>query len=125
MSTEGYLVKDYHQSVKRYCQTLDLPNDHALIEAYRHAHSAENVWAEIKAGIRAVGILEMDMYILGNKVFMIVETPLNFDWDSAMSRLAALPRQQEWEDYVSVLQGCQPGTASTGKWKLMERMFQL
>ena len=67
----------------------------------------------------------MEMYILGNKVFMIIETPLDFDFDSAMARLAKLPRQQEWEDYVAELQGCVKGMTSAGKWHLMDRMFHL
>ena len=82
-------------------------------------------WKAIRDGIRQVGILEMEIYILGNRVFMIVETPLDFDWDEAMSRLSVLPRQQEWEDVVSVFQQCRPGESSDEKWKMMERMFYL
>ena len=100
MKTEGYKVKSYSQPVKRYCQTLSLRDNPELIEAYRKAHSKEESWPEIRAGIREVGILEMEIYILGSKLFMIVETPLNFDWDKAMAKLATLPRQAEWEEYV-------------------------
>ena len=124
-NTEGYRVQEYHQPFKRYCRTLDLRDDAQLIARYREAHSKEKVWKEIVNGIREVGILEMEMYIYENKVFMIVETPLDFDWDTAMARLATLPRQQEWEDYVAALQGCHEGMASTDKWHLMERMFYL
>lgn len=59
------------------------------------------------------------------KVFMIVETPLDFDWPTAMERLATLPRQQEWEDYMSEFQVAPPGASSDEKWVLMERMFHL
>src|SRR5574344_2436240 len=123
--TEGYRVKEYKGPVKRYCQTLDLKDDPALIAKYRQAHDSEHSWKEIRDGIRQVGILEMEIYILGNRVFMIVETPLDFDWDEAMSRLSVLPRQQEWEDVVSVFQQCRPGESSDEKWKMMERMFYL
>ena len=122
---KGYPVREYHEPVKRYCRTLDLRNDAELIRRYREAHSEEKMWREIIDGIREVGILEMEMYIYENHVFMIVETALDFDWDSAMERLATLPRQQEWEDYVAALQGCGKGLASTDKWHLMERMFRL
>ena len=49
--------------MKRYCQTLDLYDDKELIEAYvaEHAH----VWEEVKAGIREVGIVDMQIYIYG------------------------------------------------------------
>ena len=79
----GYKVKEYHQPVKRYCQTLDLKNDSALIAEYVKRHA--DIWPEIKTGICEVGILEMQIFLLGTRLFMIVETPLDFDWDSAMS----------------------------------------
>ena len=125
MKTEGYKVKSYSQPVKRYCQTLSLRDNPELIEAYRKAHSKEESWPEIRAGIREVGILEMEIYILGSKLFMIVETPLNFDLDKAMAKLATLPRQAEWEEYVAKFQQCAEGATSDEKWQMMERMFYL
>lgn len=56
---------------------------------------------------------------------MIVETPLDFDWNEAMSHLARLPRQAEWEDFVAAFQACPPGSTSAEKWQMMERMFYL
>lgn len=56
---------------------------------------------------------------------MIVETPLDFDWDTAMAELATLPRQQEWEEYMSIFQQCVSGATSNEKWQMMERMFYL
>lgn len=56
---------------------------------------------------------------------MIVETPLNFDWDKAMAKLATLPRQVEWEEYVAKFQQCAEGATSDEKWQMMERMFYL
>ncbi len=122
---QGYRVKRYEGPVKRYCQTLDLKDNPALIAEYRKRHSEGMVWKETLAAIREVGILEMEIYIVGNRLFMIVETPLDFDWDSAMKRMAALPRQAEWEDSMSVFQQAAPGASSAEKWQLMERMFRL
>ena len=122
---QGYQQKEYGQPVKRYCQTLDLKKDPELINRYVKAHSQYESWPEIREGIQSVGILEMEIYILGNRLFMIVETPLDFDWDEAMAKLATLPRQQEWEDYVAVFQDCRSGSTSAGKWQMMERMFYL
>ena len=124
-SIQGYKMKEYSMPTKRYCQTLSLKNNPILIEEYRKIHSEEKAWPEIRAGIRAVGILEMEMYILGSQVFMIIETPINFDWETAMNKLAHLPKQEEWENYVSRFQECVPGSTSAEKWKLMERMFYL
>lgn len=122
---DGYPVKQYGQPVKRYVQTMDLKNEPQLIARYRKAHSREEAWEEIANGIRQVGILEMDIHILGNRLVMIVETPLNFDWDSAMKQLATLPRQQEWEEFVAQFQQCDKNATSDQKWQMMERIFQL
>lgn len=104
---------------------MDLKNEPKLIAKYRKAHSREEAWKEILDGIRQVGILEMDIHILDNRLVMIVETPLDFDWDSAMKRLATLPRQQEWEEFVAQFQQCDANATSDQKWQMMERMFQL
>ena len=122
---EGYKVKEYKGPVKRYCRTMNLKDNPELIAEYRKLHSQEHSWKEIREGIKQVGILEMEIYILGNRLFMIVETPLDFDWDTAMARLATLPRQQEWEDYMSIFQDCEQGATATEKWQMMERMFYL
>lgn len=121
----GFQVQTYTVPVKRYCQTLNLRENPELIAEYRKLHDSNHIWPEVIAGIREVGILEMEIYILGARLFMIVETPLDFDWDSAMNRLNTLPRQQEWEEYVSVFQKVSLGMSSSEKWRPMERMFHL
>ena len=121
----GYPVQEYHGPVKRYCQTLDLRDNPELIAEYRRRHSQEHIWKEIPEGIREVGILEMEIYLLGTRLFMIVETPLDFDWDTAMACLGTLPRQAEWEDYMAEFQLVKAGMSSAEKWQLMERIFHL
>ncbi len=123
--TEGYRVKQYAGPVKRFCQTLDLKDKPELIAEYRRRHSEGEAWNEIIEGIKEVGILEMEIYLVDTRLFMIVETPLDFDWNSAMARLATLPRQQEWEDYMAEFQQTTPGTSSDEKWRMMERIFYL
>lgn len=121
----GYEQKVFGQRIKRYCQTMELKEGDETTTKYREAHDRFHSWPEIREGIRAVGILEMEIYILGNRLFMIVDTPVDFDWKSAMEKLATLPRQQEWECYVSQFQRCSADTTSDDKWQMMERMFYL
>lgn len=75
-SKNGYQVRKYNDSVKRYCQTLDLKDNPELIEEYVNRHSKLNSWPEIRAGIREVGILEMEIYIYNSRLFMIVENAI-------------------------------------------------
>ena len=122
---DGYIQKPYEGKTKRYVQTLELRDDPEMIKEYRKWHSEEFHLKEIRDGIRAVGILEMEIYILGTKLVMIVDTPEDFDWQKAMDKLATLPRQAEWEAFVAKLQGCRADARSDEKWQMMERMFHL
>lgn len=122
---KGYTTQAYHGAVKRYCRTMELKNDPRLIAEYERLHSESESWPEIREGIRQVGILEMEIYRWENKLFMIVETPIDFDWDTAMEKLATLPRQQEWENYMAIFQECKEGDTATEKWKMMSRIFHL
>lgn len=109
--------------MKRYCQTLELANDEELIRKYVKVHA--QVWPEVMAGQREVGILDMQIYRYQNRVFMICDTVDDFDWERDMARLATLPRQAEWEAYVAEYQGCDPSLPSASKWHLMEQIFHL
>lgn len=122
---QGYRVKQYHGPVKRYCQILNLKDDVKLIAEYRKRHAKGEVWPETLAAIREVGILEMELYNFGTTGIMIVETPLDFDWDTAMAKMAKFPKQEEWEAYMSVFQQADPGASSAEKWQLMDRIFYL
>ena len=121
----GYKQKHFDIPTKRYVQFLELSSDDEAIREYRKWHSKEYQWKEVRDGIREVGILEMEIYILGRRLVMIVETPEDFDWTSAMARLATLPRQAEWEAFVSQFQGCSADATSDEKWQMTERMFHI
>lgn len=122
---DGYLQKNFGQQTKRYCQKLELSTDPKLIEWYREVHRPENSWREISAGIREIGILEMEIYIFDNMLFMVVDTVADFEWDSAFKRLATMDRQQEWESHVSQFQMSDIDATSAEKWTLIERIFKL
>ena len=107
--------------MKRYCQTLQLVDDEQLIAQYVETHA--HVWPEVIEGQRQVGILDMQIFRKGRQLFMICDTVDGFDWERDMARLAALPRQAEWEAYVAHFQGCDPDAPSSAKWQLMERIF--
>lgn len=107
--------------MKRYCQTLTLVDDPEMVAKYVDAHA--HVWPEIVQGQREVGILDMQIYRKGCSLFMIMDTVDEFDFERDMAKLATLPRQAEWEAYVSQFQGCAAGARSDEKWQRMERIF--
>ena len=122
---EGYVQTISDGKIKRYVQFLEISDDPELIAQYRKWHSQEYNWKEVRDGIREVGILEMEIYLLGSRLVMIVDAPVDFRWSEAMKRLAPLPRQAEWEALVSKFQGCRPDARSDEKWQPMERIFRL
>ena len=107
--------------MKRYCQTLTLVENEEMIQKYVEAHA--HVWPEIIQGQREVGILDMQIYRKGRSLFMIMDVKDDFDFQKDMAKLATLPRQAEWEAYVSQFQGCSANARSDEKWQLMERIF--
>ncbi len=107
--------------MKRFCQALTLVDDEEMITKYVEVHA--HVWPEIIEGQRKVGILDMQIYRKERELFMICDTVDGFDWQRDMERLSKLPRQAEWEAYVSQFQGCSANARSDEKWQLMERIF--
>ncbi len=120
-----YPQADYPTHFKRYCKTLTLQDDSALIAQYKRAHAPHAVWPEINQGLREIGILKMEIYLLGRQLFMLMDTVSDFDHDQAMAALATLPRQAEWEAYVAQFQQAAATSTADEKWQLMERIYQL
>ncbi|MCH5236297.1 MAG: L-rhamnose mutarotase [Muribaculaceae bacterium] len=104
-------------------KTLKLKEDGDSIAAYIKAH--DNIWPEIRQGILDVGISRMDIFLHGNLAVMVMEFPDSLDIDKAMEQLATLPRQEEWETFVSQFQECDPNDTSAEKWHEMKKIFQL
>lgn len=121
--SDGYPQQRHDGPVRRYCQTLSLRDDPELVAAYRRLHDAEHIWPETLAAIRDAGILEMEIYLCGHTLFMIVELPESLSWDEAMRRMAAAPKQAEWEALTARFQQARPDQKSNEKWTLMERIF--
>lgn len=112
---------------KRYCKTLTLKDDEALIAEYKRAHSKGEFWPEITKGMKEVGILDMELYILDNRLFMIMDTVIDFDHEEAMKKLSRKELQAEWENYVARFQqtASASGASADEKWQLMERIYNL
>ena len=107
---------------KRYCKTLKLENNQDLIAEYKKVHALGAAWPEITQGMKDVGIIDMEIYIAGTQLFMIMDTIADFDHDKAMAKL---PRQSEWEAYVSRFQKTSTDASADEKWQLLERIYEM
>ena len=109
--------------MKRYCLACDLKDDAALISEYEKWH--RNVWPEIKKSIWDAGIRSMEIYRLGNRLFMIMETSDSFSFDEKAAMDKANPAVQEWEELMWKYQQQLPIAKPGEKWILMDKIFEL
>jgi L-rhamnose mutarotase len=108
---------------KRYCLTLDLKNDADLISEYKKHH--ERIWPEIYESIKKSGIVDMEIYLFGNRLFMILEAIEDFSFAKKEKMEANNPKVAEWENLMWKYQQPLSDSRQGEKWKLMERIFCL
>ena len=108
---------------RRFCLTLDLKNDPKLIDEYKRHH--QKVWPEIVRSIKESGIEDMEIYLRGTRMFMIMEVNEHFSFEAKGKADAGNAKVQEWENlmwkFQQPLADAKPGET----WMLMERVFNL
>src|SRR5688572_30116856 len=105
--------------MKRYTLALDLIDDPSKIREYEEYH--KNVWPEIKKSITEAGILSMEIYRVGNRLFMIIEAADDFSFDRKKQLDGSNPRVAEWEKLMWNFQQPLPFAKPDEKWVLMEK----
>jgi L-rhamnose mutarotase len=108
---------------RRYCLTLDLKDDPSLIAEYKRYH--EHVWPEILTSLRYSGIQDAEIYLLGTRLFMILEVDDRFSFEAKMKADLANEKVREWEQLMWKFQKSLPDAKPGEKWRLMERIFKL
>ncbi|MGB2665994.1 MAG: L-rhamnose mutarotase [Candidatus Acidiferrum sp.] len=108
---------------RRYCLALDLKDDPKLIAEYKRHH--EKIWPEITESIKRVGIVDMEIYVLGTRMLMIMEVEVDFSFERKAQEDAKNPKVQEWEKLMWKFQKALPEAKPGEKWLLMERIFKL
>ncbi|PYX96012.1 MAG: L-fucose mutarotase [Acidobacteria bacterium] len=108
---------------RRYCLTLDLKDDLQLIAEYKKYH--ERIWPEITQSITQAGIEDLEIYLLGTRMFMIMEVNDRFSFEAKRAADRKNPKVQEWEQLMWKFQQPLPEANPGEKWLLMERIFKL
>lgn len=109
--------------MKSYAQALDLKSDPSLIEAYRRHHVA--VWPEVVTGLRAIGIREMRIWLVGTRLFMLFEAPDDFDPSRDFRIYDRSPRCRQWEEWMRTFQARIAEAGPQDWWAPMEEIFAL
>lgn len=109
--------------MERFCLALDLKNDPVLIAEYEAYH--EEIWPEIKKSIIDAGIVNMEIYRIMNRLFMIMEVNDSFSAEKKDAADAANPKVQEWEALMWKYQQALPVAKPGEKWVKMDKIFSL
>jgi L-rhamnose mutarotase len=107
----------------RYCLTLDLRNEPQLVAEYKRYH--QKIWPEITKSIKDSGIEDMEIYLLGTRMFMIMEVDEHFSFETKAKADQENPSVREWEALMWKFQQALPQARPGEKWLLMERVFKL
>lgn len=109
--------------MKKYALALDLKDDEQLIAEYDAYHKA--IWPEIKQSILAAGILNMEIYRVANRLFMVMEVADDFSFTAKAEADAGNAKVQEWETLMWTYQQALPSAKAGEKWLLMDQIFKL
>ena len=109
--------------MQRHVLTLDLKKDPELIEEYKKYH--KKIWPEITKSIVDSGIENLEIYLLGNRMFMILEAKDSFSFEEKSKLDLDNPKVQEWEKLMWNYQQALPIAKPGEKWLLMEKIYKL
>jgi L-rhamnose mutarotase len=109
---------------ERYALALDLVDDEAKIATYEKAH--ESIWPEVREHLFAQGVLAMEIYRLGTRMFMVMEVNPAVYSEEGMAQ-ASLENEAivRWETLMWTFQAPTPWTPAGQKWVPMRRVFKL
>ena len=110
---------------ERFCFSCDLKDDDKLIAEYKQYHADGKVWPEITKSIKDAGILDMQIYLTGNRMFMIMEVDERFDPAKKAEMDSNNPKVQEWEQLMWKFQQELPWAKPGEKWIQLDKIFQL
>src|SRR4051812_40192905 len=102
---------------RRYCFALDLKDDPQVIPEYKRYH--EKIWPEITAMMNQSGIEDLEIYLLGARLFIIMEVNEKFSFEAKRKTDLSNPKVQEWEQLMWTFQQPLPQAKSGEKWPLM------
>jgi L-rhamnose mutarotase len=110
--------------VTRHLLAVDLKDDPAMIEAYKTHHL--RVWPEVLSSLRRAGLTDLEIYLLGRRLVMVVEVPDGLDVRRAFAtHRVSDPRVIEWEALMKSMQEPPPGSAAGEWWAVMQPVFHL
>jgi L-rhamnose mutarotase len=112
----------------RICYAVDLKDDVEVIERYKALHMPGGPPARVTASLRDAGISSLEIYLIGNRLFMIMEVDSHYDADRKSQADAHIPEVQAWNAMMATMQQELPfssSDAAAGRWRRMQRIYDL
>jgi L-rhamnose mutarotase len=103
--------------------TLCLQDDPDKISEYRRYHQA--VWPEVTARLRECGVQQMQIFLLGRRMFMYLETDDAFEPARDFLKINEDPVSARWNELMATLQERAPEANPQEWWAPMELVFDL
>lgn len=110
--------------MQEFALTINLVDDAQKIEEYKEYH--RRVWPEVIQDLASVGILELKIWLLGRRMFMLMQAENSFRPDRDFARLeASSPRYNEWQRTMDEFQERVPEAQPGEHWAAMSKVFDL
>ena len=107
----------------RHCLTLDLQDDPHKIAEYKRYH--EKIWPEVRDSLIHSGVTDMEIYLVGTRMFMIMDVDDAFSFENKAAMDSANPKVLEWEAVMANFQAVPEGADPVKRWSVMEKVFDL
>ena len=99
-AVEGYEIRPMDQKTKRIVEARQLVKDQKEVKRYQSLHALGKAWPEITESLKSAGILQNEIYLLGNETFEFYEVSEDFDWAKSWEVAESNPKSEEWGKLV-------------------------
>ena len=113
-------------TTERRCLILDLVEDDDAIAWYRDRHRPGGPPPAVMRAIRDAGVVEMEIFLSGNRLVMIVDAPVDRDGSTVATNADAdNPDVQAWEAAMDTVQRPVGWADPAEKWTPAQSIFRL
>ncbi len=110
--------------MKSYAKTILLKNEPGKIDEYRRYH--QEIWPEVVESFRKVGVLDIRIWLIGHRLFMVMDTTDEFDPETSMAKYIQLdPKNDQWENLMASYQERVPEARPGEHWADLELVFRM
>lgn len=111
--------------MQRLCMAVDLKDAPDLIDSYRRYHQHANFSPDVATGLQKVGVIDMEIFLVENRLTMIMEVEDHFNFESKFAYDNKNLDVREWELLMWSFQKALPNSKTAEKWRKMDKIFSL